>query len=121
MHPFTQAIRSLLPQARFPDGDEPATGAEITVVNPADGATLAYVRRQSASDAESAIRTALAAWADWRDRPAKERSGLLRRWFDLVLEHETELATIITSEQGKPLSEARGEIRYAAGFIEWFS
>src|SRR5262249_38676793 len=61
------------------------------------------------------------AWAAWRKRSAKERAGILRKWFDLVMANQEDLARIMTAEQGKPLAESRGEVAYAASFIEWFA
>jgi len=91
------------------------------VHDPATGGLLATVPDMGAREAERAIAAANAAWPAWRSRTAKERSILLRRWFDLIQVHVDDLALIMTSEQGKPLAEARGEIAYAASFIEWFS
>jgi succinate-semialdehyde dehydrogenase / glutarate-semialdehyde dehydrogenase len=96
-------------------------GATITVKNPASGETIGTVPRLGAVETRRAIEAANAAWPAWRKRTAKERSNLLRRWFDLVLANQEDLAVLMTSEQGKPLAESRGEIAYAASFIEWFA
>jgi succinate-semialdehyde dehydrogenase / glutarate-semialdehyde dehydrogenase len=96
-------------------------GATITVKNPASGEAIGTVPRLGAVETRRAIEAANAAWPAWRKRTAKERSNLLRRWFDLVLANQEDLAILMTSEQGKPLTESRGEIAYAASFIEWFA
>lgn len=98
-----------------------ADGARFAVHNPANAQVIGHAPRCSAVDTECAIAAAHAAFPAWRDQPAKTRAQLLRRWFDLILAHRDDLAVIMVSEQGKPLSEARGEIEYAASFIEWFS
>jgi succinate-semialdehyde dehydrogenase/glutarate-semialdehyde dehydrogenase len=91
------------------------------ILNPASGAVLATLPSMDTADTEQAIQAAEAALPAWRSRTAKDRSQLLRRWFDLVMQNQEELARIMTLEQGKPLAEARGEIAYAASFIEWFA
>jgi succinate-semialdehyde dehydrogenase/glutarate-semialdehyde dehydrogenase len=96
-------------------------GALSTVRNPATGETLGTVPELGAAETRRAIEAAGAAFPAWAARPARERSALLRRWHALLLEHQEDLATIMTAEQGKPLAEARGEIAYAASFIEWFA
>ena len=96
-------------------------GVAFDVHNPADDTCVGSVPVCSAADIERAIAAAHAAFAGWRDTPAKTRAQLLRRWFDLILQHRDDLAAIMVSEQGKPLAEARGEIEYAASFIEWFA
>src|SRR5690606_5491588 len=97
------------------------TGETLTVTNPATAAAIGTVPRASRADVARAIQAADAALPDWRARTARERSTLLRRWFDLCIQHQDDLATILTSEQGKPLAEARGEILYGSAFIEWFA
>ena len=96
-------------------------GATFAVRNPADGAGIARVPDMGAAETRRAVEAAAAAWGPWRARTAKERAAILRRWFELLLRHQEDLALIMTSEQGKPLAEARGEIAYAASFIEWFA
>ena len=98
-----------------------AEGATTPVNNPATGATIAHVPRMSAKETRQAIEAAERALPAWRARTAKERSVLMRKWHDLMLANADDLALIMTSEQGKPLTEARGEIAYAASFIEWFA
>ena len=97
-----------------------ASGDKVPVYDPATGAPLGTVPGMDAADTVAAIEAANAALPAWRARTAKDRAALMRKWFDLVIEHEEDLAAIMTWEQGKPLHEARGEIRYAASFIEWF-
>ena len=96
-------------------------GAVATIRNPATGATLGTVPELGAADTRRAIEAAHGAFAGWAALPARERAALLRRWHGLVLEHQEDLATLMTAEQGKPLAEARGEIAYGASFIEWFA
>jgi succinate-semialdehyde dehydrogenase / glutarate-semialdehyde dehydrogenase len=98
-----------------------ADGASFAVRNPATGAELARVPRLDAAATRRAIESAQAAFADWRQRTAKERAAILRRWHELILAHQDDLAALMTAEQGKPVAEARGEIAYAASFIEWFA
>lgn len=93
----------------------------IPVVNPANDTIIGHVPRLTAEDVQSAIRAADRALPAWREMSAKDRSRILRRWYDLCITHQEDLAIILTREQGKPLSEARGEIAYGSGFIEWFS
>jgi len=97
------------------------SGDVFSVINPANGESLATVPDMGAEDTVLAIRAAEAAWPEWRARTAKERAGILRRWFDLVMHHQEDLARLMTAEQGKPLAEARGEVAYGASFIEWFA
>ncbi len=96
-------------------------GATLAVHNPATGAALGSVPYMGAADTAAAIAAAQAAWPAWRKKTAKERAALLRKWHDLMLENADDLAMIMTLEQGKPLAEAKGEIGYAASFIEWFA
>ncbi|MBU1224467.1 MAG: NAD-dependent succinate-semialdehyde dehydrogenase [Gammaproteobacteria bacterium] len=96
-------------------------GTRFSVHNPANAETVGHAPRCTTADTERAIEAAHAAFAGWRDQTAKARAQLLRRWFDLILQHRDDLATIMVSEQGKPLAEARREISYAASFIEWFA
>jgi len=93
----------------------------IAIFNPANGEEIGVAPKMGAGETRTAIEAADAAFATWSKTLAKERADLLRRWFELVLEHKEDLAIIMTLEQGKPLSEARGEIDYAASFLEWFS
>jgi succinate-semialdehyde dehydrogenase/glutarate-semialdehyde dehydrogenase len=95
--------------------------ATIEVRNPATGELVGTVPSLGADDTRRAIEAAEAALPAWRARTAAERSKILRRWFDLMLANQEDLARLMTAEQGKPLSEARGEIAYAASFVEWFA
>ncbi|MDK2796839.1 MAG: succinate-semialdehyde dehydrogenase / glutarate-semialdehyde dehydrogenase [Tepidiphilus sp.] len=103
---------------RWVDADD---GAVLTVRNPADGSVLGTVPKMGATETRRAIEAANAAWPAWRALTAGARARILRRWFDLIVENQEDLAVIMTSEQGKPLAEARGEVLYAASFIEWFA
>ncbi|MFM0731723.1 NAD-dependent succinate-semialdehyde dehydrogenase [Paraburkholderia sediminicola] len=91
------------------------------VKNPATGETIATVPRMGTTETRRAIDTANAAWPAWRATTAKHRATILRKWHDLMLENADDLAKILTTEQGKPLAEAKGEILYAASFLEWFA
>ena len=95
-------------------------GAAFDVVNPATGEVIATVPRMGAAETRRAIDSANAAWPAWRASTAKQRAVVLRKWHDLMLENADDLALILTTEQGKPLAEAKGEIQYAASFLEWF-
>ncbi|AFI66227.1 succinate-semialdehyde dehydrogenase (NADP+) [Burkholderia pseudomallei 354e] len=95
--------------------------ATFEVFDPATGESLGTVPKMGAAETARAIEAAQAAWAGWRMKTAKERAAILRRWFDLVIANSDDLALILTTEQGKPLAEAKGEIAYAASFIEWFA
>jgi succinate-semialdehyde dehydrogenase/glutarate-semialdehyde dehydrogenase len=97
------------------------SGATIDVTNPASGEILGTIPRMGAAETGRAIQGANAALPAWRAKTAKERSVILRRWFELMLANQEDLAIIMTAEQGKPLAESRGEITYAASFIEWFA
>ena len=96
-------------------------GAVFAVTNPADGSVLGTVPELGAGEVRRAIAAAEAAFPAWRARTAKERSAVLRRWFDLCMANLDDLAAILTLEQGKPLAEARGEVAYGSAFIEWFA
>jgi len=97
------------------------SGKTIAVTNPANSAVLGTIPNMGAAETRRAIEAANAALPAWRAKLAKERSVILRRWFDLMMANQEDLARIMTAEQGKPLAEARGEISYAAAFIEWFA
>ena len=99
-----------------------ADNQQVTeIYNPATQEVIGTVPNMGKAEAERAIQAATQGWAAWKNKTAKERSIILKKWFDLMVEHADELAFILTSEQGKPLAEARGEILYAASFIEWFA
>ncbi len=114
---------TLLRTNAFIDGEWVAadSGETTPIVNPANGEVIAEVARCGGAEARRAIEAAARAHTQWRRRTAKERSQALRRWFDLMMQHQEDLARIMTAEQGKPLNESRGEIAYGANFIEWFS
>jgi succinate-semialdehyde dehydrogenase / glutarate-semialdehyde dehydrogenase len=111
----------LLQQAAFVGGEWVTSEVTLPVENPATGETLGHVPMLVAADATRAVDAAVAAQADWRQRSAKERSTILRGWFDRILTHAEDLARLMTAEQGKPLAESRAEIVYAASFVEWFA
>lgn len=122
---FTAALKdpSLFRQQIYLAGEwqGAANGASFEVRNPANGELLGSVPLAGAAETRRAIEAANAAWPAWRRRTAKERAAILRKWYELMLAHADDLALILTTEQGKPLAEARGEILYAASFIEWFA
>jgi len=97
------------------------TGEALPVTNPADGTEIGRVPAMGAGEAERAIAAAQAAFPAWSERTARERGRILRRWFEAMMDHQEDLARLMTLEQGKPLAEARGEIAYAASFLEWFA
>jgi succinate-semialdehyde dehydrogenase/glutarate-semialdehyde dehydrogenase len=103
---------------KWVDADDQKT---LAVNNPADGQQIGTVPNMGAAETKRAIDAANAAWPAWRARTAKERSNILRKWFDLMMANQEDLAVIMTVEQGKPLTESRGEIAYGASFIEWFA
>jgi succinate-semialdehyde dehydrogenase/glutarate-semialdehyde dehydrogenase len=109
-------------QCYIGDGWQDAdSGDVLDVSNPATGKTIGTVPNMGIAETRRAVEVANAALGSWQARTAKERAVLLRRWHDLLLANVDDLATIMTVEQGKPLAEARGEIEYAASFIEWFA
>ena len=96
-------------------------GGTFDVTNPADGTLLARVAQLGVTETRRAIEAAHAAWPEWRARTAKDRAAILRRWFELIVAHKNDLASLMTAEQGKPLAESAGEVLYGASFIEWFA
>jgi succinate-semialdehyde dehydrogenase / glutarate-semialdehyde dehydrogenase len=114
---------ALLKSVSYIDGDWVAadSGATFAVTNPARGEEVARVPLCGAREAERAVAAAARAFASWRETTAAERCRILRRWFELLLAHQDDLARLMTAEQGKPLAEARGEIAYAASYLEWFA
>jgi succinate-semialdehyde dehydrogenase/glutarate-semialdehyde dehydrogenase len=97
------------------------SGATFAVANPATGEILGHAPDMGAAETRRAIEAAEKALPVWRDRPAKERAQIMRRWYELIMAEQERLARIITAEQGKPLFEARGEIAYGASYIDWFA
>ena len=95
--------------------------SRFDVLDPATGLKLADVANLGPADAEAAIAAANTAWAGWKNKTAKERSIILRKWYDLLMANQDDLARIMTAEQGKPLAEAKGEVAYGASFVEWFA
>ncbi|CAN7554031.1 Glutarate-semialdehyde dehydrogenase DavD [compost metagenome] len=112
---------SLLRQQCYIDGRWIDGERRIDVTNPATGERVGQVPQLGADETRQAIEAANRALPAWRARTAKERSALLRKWFELIMASQEDLARIMTAEQGKPIAEARGEIAYAASFIEWFA
>ena len=96
-------------------------GATRDVVNPATGEKIGTVPDMGAAETRRAIEAAKAAFPAWAAKTAKERAVILRRWYELMMANQDDLATLMTAEQGKPLAESKGEIAYAASFIEWFA
>ena len=96
-------------------------GATMPVVNPATGKPIGTVPLMGAAETRRAIEAASAAWPAWRAKTAKERGAILRKWHELQIAHRDDLALILTTEQGKPLAEARGEIGSGAAYTEWFA
>ncbi|MBF0392332.1 MAG: NAD-dependent succinate-semialdehyde dehydrogenase [Alphaproteobacteria bacterium] len=96
-------------------------GRTFAVVDPADGRVLGEVPEMGAAETRRAIDAAHAAFPDWRGRTAKERAQIMRRWYELIMAAQRDLAVLMTSEQGKPLAEAMGEVAYGAAFVEWFA
>ncbi|MCE9602788.1 MAG: NAD-dependent succinate-semialdehyde dehydrogenase [Gemmatimonadetes bacterium] len=112
---------SLVRDRGFADGAWLTAPRTFAVRNPATGALLAQVADLGPTETEAAVAAASRAQPAWAARTAKDRSAILRRWFDLIIAAQDDLAVIMTAEQGKPLAEARGEVVYGAAFIEWFA
>jgi succinate-semialdehyde dehydrogenase / glutarate-semialdehyde dehydrogenase len=112
----------LFRQACYIDGTwvAPSGGAAIDVDNPATGDVVGTVPRLGAADTRRAIEAADRALPAWRAKTAKERAAVMRRWFELMMANQEDLARLMTTEQGKPLAESKGEVAYAAAFLEWF-
>jgi len=96
-------------------------GEQFDVTNPANGELITSVPDMGKAETQQVIQAANDAWPAWRELLAKDRSAMLRKWFDLIMQNQTDLAKILSWEQGKPLAEAMGEIAYGASFIEWFA
>lgn len=114
---------SLFRQQCYIDGQwlDADSGMSLDVTNPATGELLGTVPSMGADETKRAIAAAEKAWPAWRALTGKERAAILRRWYELMLENQEDLAVLMTMEQGKPLAESRGEIAYGASFIEWFA
>ena len=114
---------SLFRQQCYIDGGwrDADNGKAIPISNPATGQVIGTVPGMGAAETRLAIESANSAWPAWRAKSAKERATILRKWHDLMMANQEDLAVLMTTEQGKPLIESRGEIEYAASFIEWFA
>jgi succinate-semialdehyde dehydrogenase/glutarate-semialdehyde dehydrogenase len=112
---------SLLKTDALINGQWVAGSRRFDVHDPATGHKLADVANLGPADAEAAIAAANAAWPAWKAKTAKERSHILRKWYDLLMANQDDLGTLMTAEQGKPLAEAKGEVAYGASFVEWFA
>jgi succinate-semialdehyde dehydrogenase/glutarate-semialdehyde dehydrogenase len=114
---------TLLRQQCYVDGAWTDAEGEktITVKNPANGEPIGTIPNMGGRETRRAIEAAERAWPAWRSKTGKERANILRRWYDLVMANQDDLAVIMTTEQGKPLAESRGEVVYGASFIEWFA
>jgi succinate-semialdehyde dehydrogenase/glutarate-semialdehyde dehydrogenase len=112
---------SLLKTDALINGRWVAGGSRFDVLDPSNGKKLADVANLGPADADVAIAAASAAWPAWRSKTAKERSIILRKWFDLLMANQQDLGRIMTAEQGKPFGEAKGEVAYGASFVEWFA
>jgi succinate-semialdehyde dehydrogenase/glutarate-semialdehyde dehydrogenase len=112
---------SLLKTDGLINGQWVAGSSRFDVLDPATGRKLADVANLGPSDAEAAIKAANAAWPAWKGKTAKDRSNILRKWFDLLMANQDDLGRLMTAEQGKPLAEAKGEVAYGASFVEWFA
>ena len=113
---------SLLKTQAYIDGQwvDADDGARFAVTNPANGELVAEVAKMGGAETARAIAAASRSMKEWARKPAKARAGILRKWFDLLMENQEDLAIIMTTEQGKVLAESRGEIAYGASFVEWF-
>ncbi|MFM8575092.1 MAG: NAD-dependent succinate-semialdehyde dehydrogenase [Limnohabitans sp.] len=112
---------SLLKTDAFINGQWVGGSSRFEVTDPATGLKLADVANLGAAEAEAAVAAANAAWPAWRSKTAKERSIVMRKWFELLIAHTEDLARLMTAENGKPLAESRGEVAYGASFVEWFA
>ncbi|MFI5444806.1 NAD-dependent succinate-semialdehyde dehydrogenase [Polaromonas sp. UC242_47] len=120
--PLTLTRPDLQRSANFIAGQwQPAVGALLAVTDPATGEVITQVPDSGAAEALAAVDAAHAAFPAWRKLPAKQRAAILKRWNDLVLTHQDDLGKLISREQGKPLAEGKGEVSYAASYIEWFA
>ncbi len=114
-------MNGLIKTENYIDGKWVASPARFDVTNPADGSIVAKVANGGVAETKMAIAAAARAFPSWAALTAKARSVVLRRWFDLIMQNQEELARLMTAEQGKPLAESRGEVAYGASFIEWFA
>lgn len=112
---------SLFKQQCYLNGEWVSGTETMAVTNPATGEVIGTIPHLGQAETAKAIADANAAWPAWRKKTAKERAAILRKWFNLMMENQDDLAMILTAEQGKPLAEAKGEIAYGASYIEWFA
>ena len=121
--PLTLKDPSLFRQQCYIDGAwcNADSGKTVDVNNPATNEVLGTIPNMGADETRRAIEAANAAWPGWRRKTAKERANILRKWFNLIIENQDDLAVLMTAEQGKPLAEAKGEVVYGASFVEWFA
>jgi succinate-semialdehyde dehydrogenase/glutarate-semialdehyde dehydrogenase len=121
--PLPLKDKSLFRQQAYINGQwvDADSGKTVGVTNPATGEVLGTIPYMSTEETRRAIEAANASWGAWRKKTAKERSNILRKLFNLMMENQEDLAILMTAEQGKPLAESKGEIAYAASFIEWFA
>ena len=113
--------KSLLKDKCYIDGQWVGGKSDIDVTNPVDDSVIGSVPKLGSAETKTAIEAAQRAQKEWARKPAKERAGILRKWFNLMMENQEDLAQIMTAEQGKPLAESRGEVAYGASFIEFFA
>jgi succinate-semialdehyde dehydrogenase/glutarate-semialdehyde dehydrogenase len=116
----SQSILSFLPHA-VQQRIHTNTGRTFDVINPANGEVVAQVADQGDGEAHAIADAAVAGFEQWKTATAYERSAVLRRWFNLMTQHEQDIARLMSLEMGKPITEAKGEVRYAAGFVEWYA
>ncbi|HSG58268.1 MAG TPA: NAD-dependent succinate-semialdehyde dehydrogenase [Woeseiaceae bacterium] len=114
---------SLLKTKAYVEGEwiDADSGATLPVLNPATGETIAEIAKCGTAETRRAIEAAEAAFVTWSKASANERAAILRKWFDMMMAAQEDLAQILTAEQGKPLAEARGEVAYGAAYVEWFA
>ena len=122
-NPLNLKDPSLFQQQALINGEwvDADNGKTIDVTNPATGDVIGTIPQMGAAETNRAIEAAKAAMPGWAGKTAKERANILRKWHDLMLENTDDLARLMTIEMGKPLAEAKGEVAYAASFIEWFA
>jgi len=121
VRPLTLKDPSLLKDKCYVAGEWVGGAERIAVTNPVDDSVVGYVPKLGAAETRRALEAAETAQKAWAKKPAKERAGILRKWFDLMMANQEDLAQIMTAEQGKPLAESRGEIAYGASFVEFFA
>ena len=114
-------MNGLIRNGHYIDGEWVSSPNLFPVHNPATGEVIVDIARGGEAEAEQAVAAAARAFPAWRALTAKERSIKVRRWGELMLQHKEALAELLTREQGKPIAEARGEVGYAASFLEWFA